>query len=57
MKIEKNQFLILLVISHEPVELQKRALPFLKGFFTINDFVNHQKALKPFFDREKFERS
>ena len=40
---------MLLVISHEPVELQKRALPFWKGFFIINDFVNRQKALKPFF--------
>ena len=40
---------MLLVISHEPVELQKRVLPFRKGFFIINDFVNRQKALKPFF--------
>ena len=40
---------MLLVISHEPVELQKRVLPFRKGFFIINDFVNCQKALKPFF--------
>ena len=39
---------MLLVISHESVELQKRALPFRKGFFTINDFVNHQKAVKLF---------
>ena len=37
------------MILHEPVELQKRALPFRKGFFIINDFVNRQKALKPFF--------
>ena len=40
---------MLLVISHEPVELQKRALPFPKVFFIINDFVNRQKALKPLF--------
>ena len=40
---------MLLVISHEPVELQICALPFRKGFFIINDFVKHQKALKPFF--------
>ena len=38
-----------LVISHEPVKLQKRALPFRKRFSIINDFVNRQKALKPFF--------
>ena len=45
----KKSILMLLVISHEPVELQKRALPFPKVFFIINNFVNRQKALKPFF--------
>ena len=39
---------MLLVISHEPVELQKHALTFWKGFFIINNFVNCQKALIPF---------
>ena len=38
-----------LVISHEPFELQKRILPFRKGFFIINNFVNRYKALRPFF--------
>ena len=40
---------MILVISHEPVELQKRILPFWKGFFIINNFVNRYTALKPFF--------
>ena len=40
---------MLLMILHEPVELQKRALPFRKEFFIMNDFVNRQKALKSFF--------
>ena len=40
---------MLLVKSHESVELQKPTLPFRKEFFIINDFVNSQKALKPFF--------
>ena len=38
-----------LVISLKPVELQKRALPFQRGFFMISDFLNCQKALKTFF--------
>ena len=37
------------MILHETVELQKRVLPFRKGFFIINNFVNRQKALKSFF--------
>ena len=40
---------MLLVISHEPIKLQKSILPFWKGIFILNDFVNGQTALKPFF--------
>ena len=38
-----------LVISSEPVKLQRCTLPFRKAFFMINNFANQQKAVKPFF--------
>ena len=38
-----------LVISYEPVELQRCTLPFRKAFFIIYNFANQQKAVKPFF--------
>ena len=37
-----------LVISYEPVKLQRCTLPFRKSFFMINNFANQQKAVKPF---------
>ena len=38
-----------LVISYQPVELQRCTLPFRKAFFMIDNFANQQKAVKPFF--------
>ena len=38
-----------LVISYDPVKLQKCTLPFWKAFLMINNFANQQKAVKPFF--------